>query len=395
MSAPTPIRILVAHQSADLYGSDRSLLELVEGLATPAGPFEFVVCLPEEGPLLRLLAARGIETHVVSLMKISRAVFRWWRLARLPFALIRAHRGIDAVVRGRRIDLVYTNTLAVLAAALWAKRRHLPHIWHVREIVRHPLVVARLFGIAALMLSRRVVCNSCETRAWICNGRSGFHNAVVVWNGVEAGDGRALDDEHRRLKLALDVDPACPLVLMVGRINAWKGQDLLVDAVERLHEGACRNFVVVFLGSPPPGGSDYLRALEARVVRSPAARRIRIHSFVADVTRYYRAADIVVVPSREPEPFGRVAIEAMAHSVPVIAAGHGGLKEIVVDGQTGLLFEPNRAEALAEALKRLLASEALRREMGQAARLRQVDRFSIDAYRRAMARQFREVALAR
>jgi len=90
-------------------------------------------------------------------------------------------------------------------------------------------------------------------------------------------------------------------------------------------------------------------------------------------------SDLVVVPSREPEPFGRVAIEAMSFGVPVIAANHGGLSEIVEDGRSGYLFEPNSADSLAQALEKFLRSSS-RDQMSASARERQRECFSLESY---------------
>jgi glycosyltransferase involved in cell wall biosynthesis len=90
----------------------------------------------------------------------------------------------------------------------------------------------------------------------------------------------------------------------------------------------------------------------------------------------WAASQIAVVPSTEPEPFGRVAIEAMAHSLPVVAAAHGGLTEIVVDGQTGHLVAPADPSALAAAIGKLASEPALRNRLGAAGRIRQHSHFT-------------------
>jgi glycosyltransferase involved in cell wall biosynthesis len=103
-------------------------------------------------------------------------------------------------------------------------------------------------------------------------------------------------------------------------------------------------------------------------------------AFTSDIWPVWTAADIALVPSIEPEPFGRVAIEAMACGLPVVAANHGGLTEIVQDGVTGYLVTPGSAQALADAVERLSKNESLRMDMGQAGARRQVDVFSQAAH---------------
>jgi glycosyltransferase involved in cell wall biosynthesis len=375
----------VIHQSAELYGSDRSLLELLAGI--DRSRFSLIVCLPEHGPLEDALRAKGLEVHVVPLVKVSRRLFSPLGLLRLPFDFLHSTRALRRVVRGRKIDLVYTNTLAVLGGAWWAKRNRIPHVWHVREIILEPRAVSRCFQIVAGRFSKLLVCNSGQTRAWISAACP--EKAVTVWNGVEAASGEIPSAGSRAYaRERLGLKPDLPLILMVGRINAWKGQDLLMDAVDCLDPGSAFSFQMVFVGSEPPGQPEFVEQLTRRIAASPRADRIQRRPFTDIVTDYYLAADILVVPSRKPEPFGRVAIEAMALGLPVVAARHGGLVEIVDHNATGILFPPNDAVALADALKTLLSDRTLRERLGEAGRFRQQALFSASAYRDGVVSAF-------
>jgi glycosyltransferase involved in cell wall biosynthesis len=103
------------------------------------------------------------------------------------------------------------------------------------------------------------------------------------------------------------------------------------------------------------------------------------------------ASDIAVIPSTEPEPFGMVALEAMAAVKPVIAANHGGLAEIVVEGETGFLVTPGSAIELAEAIKLLVADAPLRKRMGVAGELRYSKKFTLDRYVENMVRVYEQI----
>jgi glycosyltransferase involved in cell wall biosynthesis len=383
------LRILVVHQSAELYGSDRSLLELLAGI--DRSRFSLIVCLPEHGPLEDALRAKGLEVHVVPLVKVSRRLFSPLGLLGLPLDFLRSARALGRVVQKRKIDLVYTNTLAVLGGALWAKLNGIPHVWHVREIILEPRAVSRFFQIVANRFSRLLICNSEQTRAWI----SAAHpdKSVTVWNGVEVASEEIHSAESRtRAREKLGLRPNLPLIVMVGRVNAWKGQDLLMDALDRFDGSGALPFQGVFVGSAPPGQPEFVEQLVQRIAVSPHADKIQLRTFTDAVTDYYRAADILVVPSRKPEPFGRVAIEAMSLGVPVAAASHGGLVEIVDHNVTGILFPPNDAAALADALQTLLRDCALRERLGEAGRCRQKALFSASAYREGVVSAFLSAA---
>jgi len=106
----------------------------------------------------------------------------------------------------------------------------------------------------------------------------------------------------------------------------------------------------------------------------------------------YAAMDIAVHCSVEPEPFGRVVIEAMAAGRPVVAYAMGGPKEIVVDGETGLLVPPGDYEALGRATLALLRDPDRRRELGEAARARVVAHYDAHDVARRVEGVFLQVA---
>jgi glycosyltransferase involved in cell wall biosynthesis len=382
--------VLVVHQSAELYGSDRSLLEVLSGI--DRARFECIVCLPEHGPLEYELRRSEFEVHVLPLVKVGRAMFSVGGLLHLPGQIRSAILQLDGVLQGRRVDLVYTNTLAVLAGAFWAFFRRRPHVWHVREIIRKPAFVSVGFRFLAQRFSTRLICNSKGTQAWVDSGVAARHiKSAVIWNGVDSGAPPADESTKKTSKLALGLNADLPLVLMMGRVNAWKGQDLLLDAVDQIYRKGIDAFQLALVGGPPPGQEQWMDNLRARVAHSPLAGKIHVQAFTPEVLQYYQAADMLVVPSREPEPFGRVAIEGMAAGLPIIAADHGGLSEIVESGTSGLLFKPNSTDQLASALEALIADAGLRQSMGRNARLRQENVFSLAACRSAVFQVFEDV----
>lgn len=370
-------RVAFFHQSSDLYGSDRVLLDLAEAVQQNGG--EAVVLLPDEGLLTNECRARGIECHAVDVLKVSRATFSPRGLWRLAKGWRRSLAAFDGVLGDRRVDLVHSNTIAVLGGALWARKRRIPHLWHVHEIIERPALAAWTFPLLVRLLSDRVVCNSHATCRWLLAAQPKLVAMTdVVWNGVRApAEPADTDTRLNELHSAFRPDGARLAVGLVGRINRWKGQQFLMDAMDTLHARGVRDVSVVFVGSPPPGQDHFLADLHRRIAASPLRGMVVVRKFTQEVWPAFTALDIVCVPSTEPEPFGLVAIEAMAMSRPVVASNFGGLTEIVVDGLTGRLFKPGDAHLLADALKGLLDDETSRWSMGQAGRQRFEDKFSV------------------
>ncbi len=374
----TPLRVLVIHSSAELYGSDKSLLDVVR---LRPSHMAMTVVLPEPGPLVAVLQASGAEVLVGEVCKLQRAMLSPAGLWRTLCSVLRTLRFLGSLHRKRQFHLVYSNSVAILGGALFARRAGLPHVWHVREIVASSRKLTWVFRQLVRWMCVRAVCNSAETRAWIAHvGPDQAARYLVVWNGVDPS-GAPVDRAAARRSLG--AAPEELLFVLVGRINAWKGQGLLIEAfaaLVRLGVAGLPPLRLAIVGSAYAGQEHFEVQLRDAVAGSGCAAQITVTAFREDVEAVWVAADVVVVPSTEPEPFGRVAVEAMGYAKPVIAAAHGGLIEIVQDGVTGLLVPPRDAAALAGALKRLAADKPLCEAMGLAGRERQRMVFSLQGY---------------
>ena len=370
--------ILFVHQSADLYGSDRVLLALVSRLDRVR--FHPIVLLPVGGPLVAELQAAGIECHVVEITRLSRATLSLRGFLSLPFNLLKSMRSMDRVLSGRSVDIVHTNTLAVLSSSLWARWHRVPHIWHVHEIIVNPKFVRRVYSYLLSWFADRIICVSQATMANLVQDKPALANKIeVVWNGLEQ---RPSLDSHEvvayREQLAVANDEV--LIALVGRINRWKGQTILVEAAGLLWQQGVRNVSYLFVGSAPDGQGHFLDELQNSINLCPAKKMITLQGFTNNLWVVWDACDVAVIPSTEPEPFGMVALEAMAAAKPVIASNHGGLTGIVLAGETGLLVSPGSASDLAEAIKLLVADASLRKRMGEAGELRYRQEFTLDRY---------------
>lgn len=370
--------ILFVHQSADMYGSDKVLLSLVAGL--DRSRFTPIVILPCDGPLLTALEEAGIRCHVVPLVRAGRTLFSIKGLLALPVKAWKSVRAISCVLEGERIDIVHSNTLAVLSGAIWAWLKGVPHVWHVHEIIERPLVVRKGFAWLLRLFASKVICNSHATMKLLLQDQPVLQQkTVVVWNGIDREQPADID-KAAAFRAGLRLADGDVLVALLGRVNRWKGQGLLVEAAEQLEVRGQHHLRYVMVGSPPAGQEHFLHVLEARIAQSPVREKISLLSFTSDIWTVWDSCDIAVVPSTEPEPFGMVALEAMVSGKPVVAANHGGLAEIVVPGKTGLLFEPNNPRGLAEAIETLADNKTLRDEMGHAGKRLAAEKFSVSAY---------------
>lgn len=371
--------ILFVHQSAEMYGSDKVLLYLVRALLQ-RDEFKPVVILPELGPLYDALIADGIEVHIGEVAKISRSAMSPAGLWRLIGQITKGISDIDRIVSGRNIAVVHSNTLAVLSGAIWAARRRVKHLWHVHEIILSPKLISKVFPLLVRLLSDKVMSNSSLTERWLLEEQPKLKAiSVVVFNGLPPVNSPS-SEEINEFRSGIGAAPNDIVITLAGRINRWKGQGLLVEAATLLkHRGLTTKLRFVIVGSPPPGLENLQTELIHNVAVAGLSDKFSFIPFVNDIWPVWFGSDIGVVPSTEPEPFGMVAIEAMAAGIPVIAAGHGGLLDIVVNNETGMLFEPKNATSLADAIARLVLNVDLRKQMGSAGSNRQRTMFSLES----------------
>jgi len=188
-------------------------------------------------------------------------------------------------------------------------------------------------------------------------------------------------DTDRPPGFDLPIDPDRSTVLFVGRLSYYKGVEYLLDAMG----GVDATLLVV-------GDGEQRAALERRTrEREGVAFLGRVSD--ATLKRCYAAADVFVLPSVAPsEAFGIVQLEAMAHGTPIVnTALPTGVPWVSKDGKTGLTVPPKDADALADAIERLLANPDLRRQYGENARERVHRRFSRETMLDAMAAVYEDV----
>ena len=370
--------LLFIHASADLYGSDITLLQIVSGLDREK--FRCIVILPYDGPLVPRMRESGAEVVVCPALPVIRRQYMNPRGALyLTASWLRFAPRIAALIRKRDVALVHSNTLAVSLGGLAVRLTRRPHVCHVHEILRSPRAAASLLATLSSATATLVVANSRATAEHLRRTRLFSSTPTeVVLNGVD--EARLHRHKEASLRSLVGASAEDVVFTLIGRVNQLKGHSVFLDSAERLAaETPNARFLIV--GDSFAGQEHLSSALDRRIESSDILRgRARRTPHVAEVGAVYGSSDVVVVPSTEPESFGLVAAEAMAMGLPVIASRIGALPEVVEHGRTGLLVEPGDAGSLARAMGELGLSPARRAEMGEAGRERFERLFKVERY---------------
>ncbi len=358
--ALAPLRVAFCHYTSDVGGgSDRSLFDLVTHLdRTRFTPF---MILRSGDPLASTYREAGCTVAEIPFVPPRKALelakLVAFFLAYLPH-VFRAAR----LLRQWRIDVVHVNTINNLQGPMAARLAGSPLVWHVREIALEGRIGRTMRGLVA-RLAHIAVANSKAVADSLaaCGDR-----VKTVYNGIDLSEYPAPDC----------TTPREPLIVCAGRLEPWKGQHVLVEALPEVF-AVHPDTRAWFVGGPAVNKPDYLPGLQARCAALGIADRVTFTGARNDIPEVLRRATMLVLPSVEPEPFGRTLVEAMAAGCPPIATAAGGPLEIIEDGVSGLLVAPGDAGALAEAIGKLLADPAGTRAMGASGRQRVVASFSL------------------
>jgi glycosyltransferase involved in cell wall biosynthesis len=382
LGAVERVKILFLHSSSDLYGSDRCLLNILSNLDRKK--FEPLVILPDFGPLYMELEKLGIEPKVMNLGVLRRKFFHPLGMIVYVISCFFGCLKILFYLKRNRIGIVHTNTSATLAGGIVAKFLGIPHLWHLREMIIEPKWLWRLLSTFAFLFSDRVLAVSEGVREHCSKGS--FYKRPekieVIYDGIDVAlFSPTVSGLPFRKEIA--VSDGDVLVGTVGRVNPRKGHDRLLEVAK---EVICRNGSVVFVivGDAYRGEEFLFQRLKEKISENTFAGKVILTGFREDVSAIYSAFDIYLHPSLWPESFGLVVAEAMAAGKPVIANNIGGVKEIIVDGQTGFLVNPGDRSQMVEAITELIKDKDLRESMGRAGRKRIIEKFSIDQFKEKM-----------
>lgn len=372
--------ILFIHQSADLYGSDKTLLYLLESIKDVAN---VIVVVPEEGPLTEEFKKLNIEVFIIPVIKVSRQLFTNFNVFKLPFQIYKAVSIFKKKLGNRKIDLIHSNTIAVFLGAFYSKIYNIKHIWHVHEIIQHPKMVAKAYPFLVDWFSDCVVFNSVASAEHLYKNKPKLkEKSTIIYNGLDRNVPISSKEEQMLLRNSLfkSIDKSSIVIGLVGRINRHKGQQLLLSVFNELKKNPENNIYLLFVGSTIKSQLFLLEELKDEIKNKNLENFVTIVDFQKDIWKFYDCIDIVLVPTTDIESFGLVAIEGMLSKKPVIASNHGGLKEIVIHNKTGLLFEPNNASDLKKSIESLIINQNLIELYGKEGEKRAKFDFSLEKY---------------
>ncbi len=374
------MNILFLHSSSGLYGASKIMVETIQVLDKELG--KVVVCLPDEGDLRKALEDVGAEVIVMPLGILRRKYFNpLGLLNRLYFLLLAAWK-IRKLVRKHKIDIVYSNTTAVLAGAIATRFSKVKHLLHIHEIIEKPRFFSKFIAwIIKKWSDKSIVVSNAVKKHW--DGVKGGDDGIikVVHNGI-IGD-RFATGVRSKVRDEIGIEENTLLVGMIGRVHYWKGQSYFLDLAKEIKDK--RNDVkFLMVGDAFPGYEYLYDEINEKIEQLGLTDNVIQMRFRRDIPDIMAALDIFVLPSILPDPFPTVILESMHASRPIVATAQGGALEMIEHNVTGYHVPIGNSKEAIGIFESLLKDKEKREQFGQAGKERVTKEFSVDKYTRRM-----------
>lgn len=374
------MNILQVIPQLDAGGAERTTLEVAQAIVGAGGR---AIVASQGGRLEGELKALGGE------------LFRLPMATKNPLVAWQNVSALEKIINTEKVDIVHVRSRAPALSARAACNRtgaHYVTTYHGTYNARSGL---KRWYNSFMAKGELVIANSRFIHDHVLNEhRIDEAKIRVIPRGVdlERFDEDAIEPERvRALVEAWGLDDADRIVLMPGRLTGWKGQREVLQAYGKLHTSGVPLPVLILAGDAQ-GRNAYVAELEAIIAAHGLGARVKIVGHCSDMPAALWLSRLVLTPSIEPEAFGRTAAEAGAMGRLVIAADHGGAREVIIQGDTGWRVTPGDVDALAATIEQALnLDETSYSGMSDRAKMHVRQSFSTEQLQASTLRVYEEV----
>lgn len=368
-----PYRIAFFEPYSDsCSGQQNVLLNLLEHIDDKVFSSEVVV--PTAGRFLELLPT-NVSRHIISpppplqergwvqYSKLSSLWLNPIKIFSIFWSLILYWLTLAKFLKSHKFDLIYCNSFrAVLLIGIPAYLLRVSIILHEHTalLLKSNLVIRLCF-----LISKRVIFVSNNMLSCLTEKKVQDQKYRVIHNGISCSQLIVPGEKYR-------YDDANLRLCFVGKLTPRKNVNILIESISEVQKSLNVSLVIV-------GDSDdeYLKTLQQLVEEFKLENSVTFVGYQKDVSSFIRESDILVLPSSW-ETFGLVLLEAYAEKRPVIASKVGGIPEVVVDGETGVLIEPDNRSEITNAILKLGSEPSICSSMGQLGYKLLLEKFSVE-----------------
>ena len=335
-------RILQIIPNMEIGGAERTVLEITSFLKD--AEFSSLV-LTSGGKLIGELEKENIEVIKLKIDKKN------------PYSIIKNFFLFIKIFREKKIDLVHVRSRAPAWSAIFAaKKIGIPVLttWHGH--VSNSSFIKKIYN-SIMLKGDAVIANSAYTAERISKIYNIDLNKIdIISRGVnvESFEGSKFSNtEISNMKKIWSVDDNKIIILFPARLTRWKGHLVTIEAINLLKKEKFFDHVIFLFAGEKAGAENYIKKLNSIITKFKLQENIKLVERIENMPLAYHASDVVLSPSIEPEPFGRIPIEAQAAGKTIIASDHGAVKDTIKNGNnfTGFKVKPNDPQALSIAIK--------------------------------------------
>jgi glycosyltransferase involved in cell wall biosynthesis len=380
------LKVAILDHSPDLGGAEVAVLTFLRNI--DRSRFDVTVILPSEGTFSKVLGASGIPVSIVHLpmglvrLKRGKAFQSLLLLLTSLFSLQFFILNLCIYLKKNRFQLVLTNTIkSHLYGSVAARLCSIPLVWRFHDILSpsdfSPFLI-KCIALFGRLFPKKILAVSKVTRDHLAQNGIDRGKIDVIFNSVDherfetKGDFKTLRDEYQ-------LGNGAKLVGCIGRIIPQKGQKVLLSAVPGVLQRYPEAFFLI-VGDVFLKEEAYKKELLEIMKKNGIEKNTKLTGFRTDIWNVIRALDLVIFPSIAPEAFPLSVLEAMSLGKAVIASDIGGVKEIIEDGVTGVLVEPNQPEQITERILCLFNDPRICDGIGQRAKEFVKTKFSLKDY---------------
>ena len=367
--------------------SELKVLQVIPKLGyggAETGCYDLAHYLPENNCSSYIVTSGGELLKFIDRKKVK--VIKLPVHSKNPFLMLFNSIALIFIILLNNISIVHARSRAPAWSCLFATkitRRKFVTTFHGTYNFKNPL---KKFYNSVMVRSDLIIAGSNFIFSHINQNYPKYLNLkkrfLVIFRGINVDyfdSSTTLDSEENRLISDWEVDKNKKIILMPGRLTAWKGQETFIEALNLVNkELGYDSFNAVILGSDQ-GRDIYTKKIKRLAEQYRLTSQLKFIEHCKNMPLAYKISDIVVSASVEPEAFGRVAVEAQSMEKPIIASDIGGSNETIIDNVTGFLFQSGNAEALSKKIVEVLQLDESRlKSIGIEGRKNIIKKFNVE-----------------
>ena len=358
---PTILQVLPALESG---GVERGTLEISEAIM--ASSWRSLV-ISKGGRLVEALERQGAKHFEINIGSKN------------PFAWPKSFKKLKRVISEYNVDVVHARSrMPAWICKYGAQQCGVPFITTFHGRYRDTNALKRIYN--SIMVRGECVIAISKFLANDIQSRYGVSDDAlkVIPRGADISlFNREIVSEETTNRLIKNwgVPDNTPVIMLPARLTRWKGHGLLINALSLIKD---MPFFCILVGEYDTKTS-YKSELEALIKRRGLENRVKITGHCEDMASAYKISEVVVSASLDPEPFGRIAVEAQAMEKPIIASNIGGSNETIINEKTGFLFEAGDANSLSKKIiQAITMDESSLKLMGKEGRKNVIKKFNVE-----------------